>query len=143
MFSIITHFISDFKVNYTQKGLENVNLYQVMCHILGISPLPHNGTWSLIEGMLKDTNVQNEVKSAEDSHKTLILILSLGFLGLILVLITVWICIKNECKVTTKKYNVLLTPGYKDNVGDWETDDDEDYEDDIELNRILKNYDRL
>ncbi|XP_064644766.1 glycerophosphocholine cholinephosphodiesterase ENPP6-like isoform X2 [Lineus longissimus] len=42
----------DFKGNYTAKPFANVNIYQIMCQILGIDPSPHNGTWEAVEDMM-------------------------------------------------------------------------------------------
>ncbi|KAJ8306811.1 hypothetical protein KUTeg_014895 [Tegillarca granosa] len=47
--------------NYRIKPFANVNLYQMMCHLLGITPAPHNGTWSTVSDMLID----NEISSSE------------------------------------------------------------------------------
>ena len=41
-------FVADFKRNakFGVGRLLNVNLYQLMCHVMQLVPLPHNGTWS-------------------------------------------------------------------------------------------------
>ena len=44
----------NFKENYTIDSLRNVNLYQIMCALLNITPSPHNGTWSEISQILVD-----------------------------------------------------------------------------------------
>ncbi|KAJ8302299.1 hypothetical protein KUTeg_021286 [Tegillarca granosa] len=49
----------DFKVNYGAKPFANVNLYQLMCHLLGLTPAPNNGTWSTVSDMLVDWNSPN------------------------------------------------------------------------------------
>ena len=43
----------DFKRGYKQKGIVNVHLYQLMCHVLGLTPAPHNGSWQLVQDMLR------------------------------------------------------------------------------------------
>lgn len=43
-----------FKKSYQVQQIENVELYQIMCAILGITPNPHNGSWSLVENMVLD-----------------------------------------------------------------------------------------
>jgi len=42
-------FSSAFKKNHVIKGFNNVNVYQMICHVTGITPNPHNGTWSVVE----------------------------------------------------------------------------------------------
>lgn len=41
-----------FKKNFVSPPLYNVELYQLMCNILGVNPNPHNGTWSKVSPML-------------------------------------------------------------------------------------------
>uniref|UniRef100_K1S5B1 glycerophosphocholine cholinephosphodiesterase n=1 Tax=Magallana gigas TaxID=29159 RepID=K1S5B1_MAGGI len=44
-----------FKGNFTNKPIAIIELYQIMCHILGLKPNAHNGTWSNVaEMMIKD-----------------------------------------------------------------------------------------
>lgn len=48
-------FILAFKGNFTNKPIAIIELYQIMCHILGLKPNAHNGTWSNVaEMMIKD-----------------------------------------------------------------------------------------
>ncbi|XP_072371963.1 glycerophosphocholine cholinephosphodiesterase ENPP6 isoform X1 [Scyliorhinus torazame] len=42
----------DFRMNYTVPPIRVVDVYNVMCHVAGINPLPNNGTWSQVESML-------------------------------------------------------------------------------------------
>jgi len=47
----------DFKSNTTLKigRLPNVNLYQLMCHVMQLVPAPNNGTWSAVcDGLADD-----------------------------------------------------------------------------------------
>ncbi|KAK3083955.1 hypothetical protein FSP39_005964 [Pinctada imbricata] len=47
-----------FNENKVIEPIKNIELYQVMCLILGINPAPHNGTWSNVKDMLKlDTSM--------------------------------------------------------------------------------------
>lgn len=41
-----------FKKNFVSPPFYNVELYQLMCNILGVNPNPHNGTWSKVSPML-------------------------------------------------------------------------------------------
>lgn len=45
-------FILAFKGNFTNKPIANIELYQIMCHILGLKPNAHNGTWSNVADMM-------------------------------------------------------------------------------------------
>lgn len=45
-------FILAFKENFTNKPIANIELYQIMCHILGLKPNAHNGTWSNVADMM-------------------------------------------------------------------------------------------
>lgn len=45
-------FILAFKGNLTNKPIANIELYQIMCHILGLKPNAHNGTWSNVADMM-------------------------------------------------------------------------------------------
>ena len=58
--------------------IKNVELYQIMCHILGIKPSSHNGTWSHVAGML----VTDDTSSGKSNE-----ISTFVFIGLILVTI--------------------------------------------------------
>lgn len=53
--SVFFFFILAFKGNFTNKPIAIIELYQIMCHILGLKPNAHNGTWSNVaEMMIKD-----------------------------------------------------------------------------------------
>lgn len=58
LFSIILEVVSvvynfpGFKKNFVSPPFYNVELYQLMCNILGVNPNPHNGTWSKVSPML-------------------------------------------------------------------------------------------
>ncbi|XP_041930779.1 glycerophosphocholine cholinephosphodiesterase ENPP6-like [Alosa sapidissima] len=42
----------DFKKDYRAAPIRSVDVYNLMCHTLGIKPLPNNGSWSRVESML-------------------------------------------------------------------------------------------
>lgn len=52
MRGIFLAFGPDFKKNYTSKPFPNIELYQLMCHVLGVIPNPNNGTWSNVAPLL-------------------------------------------------------------------------------------------
>ncbi|XP_075053229.1 glycerophosphocholine cholinephosphodiesterase ENPP6 [Mixophyes fleayi] len=45
----------DFKVNYRAAPIRAVDVYNVMCKVLGMEPQPNNGSWSRVECMLRST----------------------------------------------------------------------------------------
>ncbi|XP_044537597.1 glycerophosphocholine cholinephosphodiesterase ENPP6 [Gracilinanus agilis] len=50
LFSI---FLSDFKSNFRAAPIRAVDVYNVLCKVAGITPLPNNGSWSRVACMLK------------------------------------------------------------------------------------------
>ena len=46
--------LSDFKSNFRAAPIRSVDVYNVMCSVAGITPLPNNGSWSRVVCMLKD-----------------------------------------------------------------------------------------
>ena len=51
-----------FKKGYTGKRISNIHIYSMLCHILGIEPLPNNGSLSAVMDFLMDEagiSVQN------------------------------------------------------------------------------------
>ncbi|GFR18378.1 hypothetical protein TNCT_537641 [Trichonephila clavata] len=43
----------DFRSGVTTKPVDIIDLYNIMCHILKIDPLPNNGTWEHVEPMIR------------------------------------------------------------------------------------------
>ena len=43
-------YLIDFKRNVTfrERFMPNVNVYQLMCHVMQLVPQPNNGTWSYV-----------------------------------------------------------------------------------------------
>ncbi|XP_048244073.1 glycerophosphocholine cholinephosphodiesterase ENPP6-like [Haliotis rufescens] len=56
MRGIFTAFGPSFVPGATADQLHNVDLYQIMCHILDIEPRSHNGTWSRVRHMITDVS---------------------------------------------------------------------------------------
>ncbi|CAL4120316.1 unnamed protein product, partial [Meganyctiphanes norvegica] len=46
----------DFENNKVIEAIDVVDVYQVLAHVLKVSPLPHNGTWSHVEPALRRGN---------------------------------------------------------------------------------------
>ncbi|KAJ6668637.1 hypothetical protein lerEdw1_012119 [Lerista edwardsae] len=63
----------DFKPNFKAAPIRSVDVYNVMCKVAGIEPLPNNGSWSRVECMLK--NNANLALSLQWSSFVLALIL--------------------------------------------------------------------
>ncbi|XP_008048646.1 ectonucleotide pyrophosphatase/phosphodiesterase family member 6, partial [Carlito syrichta] len=43
----------DFKSDFRAAPIRSVDVYNVMCHVVGVAPLPNNGSWSRVECMLR------------------------------------------------------------------------------------------
>lgn len=43
-----------FKKGHEHRAMENVNVYQIITHILNLKPAPHDGEWDLVKDMLVD-----------------------------------------------------------------------------------------
>nr|XP_044616558.1 glycerophosphocholine cholinephosphodiesterase ENPP6 isoform X2 [Equus asinus] len=54
MRGVFLAFGPDFKSNFRAAPIRSVDVYNVMCHVTGIAPLPNNGSWSRVVCMLKD-----------------------------------------------------------------------------------------
>uniref|UniRef100_A0A8C9RFG2 Zgc:153896 n=1 Tax=Scleropages formosus TaxID=113540 RepID=A0A8C9RFG2_SCLFO len=55
MKTIFRAFGPDFKKNYLAEPFDSVNIYPLMCRLLGVTPAPNNGSLSFTEGMLVDS----------------------------------------------------------------------------------------
>ncbi|XP_064418375.1 glycerophosphocholine cholinephosphodiesterase ENPP6 [Latimeria chalumnae] len=64
-----------FKKNYRAGPIRAVDIYNIMCKVSGIEPLPNNGSWPRVECMLKNT--ANLAQSIQLSSCVLTLILFL------------------------------------------------------------------
>ncbi|XP_003823506.2 glycerophosphocholine cholinephosphodiesterase ENPP6 isoform X1 [Pan paniscus] len=53
MRGIFLAFGPDFKSNFRAAPIRSVDVYNVMCNVVGITPLPNNGSWSRVMCMLK------------------------------------------------------------------------------------------
>ncbi|XP_066263305.1 glycerophosphocholine cholinephosphodiesterase ENPP6-like [Branchiostoma lanceolatum] len=52
MKGVFMAFGPDFRKGYEADPIDIVDEYQLMCRLLDITPLPNNGTWARVEGML-------------------------------------------------------------------------------------------
>ena len=44
----------DFKKNFTVRSFNSVDIYPLMCQLLGIKPAPNNGSLTVVSHFLKD-----------------------------------------------------------------------------------------
>uniref|UniRef100_A0A670IT78 glycerophosphocholine cholinephosphodiesterase n=1 Tax=Podarcis muralis TaxID=64176 RepID=A0A670IT78_PODMU len=65
----------DFKSNFRAAPIRSVDVYNVMCKVAGIQPLPNNGSWSRVQCMLK--NNASLAPSFQWSSSVLALLLSI------------------------------------------------------------------
>uniref|UniRef100_A0A8C0JKF6 glycerophosphocholine cholinephosphodiesterase n=1 Tax=Canis lupus dingo TaxID=286419 RepID=A0A8C0JKF6_CANLU len=77
MRGIFLAFGPDFKSNFRAAPIKSVDVYNVMCNVAGITPLPNNGSWSRVMCMLKDQ--ASSALSVQPSSCVLVLILLLLF----------------------------------------------------------------
>nr|XP_010951660.2 glycerophosphocholine cholinephosphodiesterase ENPP6 [Camelus bactrianus] len=54
MRGIFLAFGPDFKSNFRAAPIRSVDVYNVMCNVSGVAPLPNNGSWSRVVCMLRD-----------------------------------------------------------------------------------------
>lgn len=47
---------ADFKSAHVSDPIELVDVYQVVCKVLGMTSSPHNGTWARVSGMFKPSS---------------------------------------------------------------------------------------
>ncbi|XP_064178811.1 ectonucleotide pyrophosphatase/phosphodiesterase family member 7 [Anguilla rostrata] len=59
MKTIFRAFGPDFKKNYLAEPFDSVNIYPLMCKLLGVTPAPNNGSLSFTVGMLEDTDTNS------------------------------------------------------------------------------------
>ena len=82
-----------FKEGFVSEPFENVNIYSLMCHILGIEPAPNNGSLQAVQHLLKEK---------EQKHDYTVLIVVSVISVLVLLLMTYGIvsfCVKNHCRM--------------------------------------------
>ncbi|XP_043918578.1 ectonucleotide pyrophosphatase/phosphodiesterase family member 5 [Protopterus annectens] len=91
-----------FKKNYFKETMESVDLYPLMCHILGISPLPNNGSINRVLDLLDSTDPSSQTK-ATDSYSW---VLGAVF-GIVIVAVFLVIFIK---QVTLSQLHTVQVP---------------------------------
>ena len=79
------------KEGFVSEPFENVNVYSLMCHLLGIKPAPNNGSLQAVQHLLK-----------EHKHDYTVLIVVSVISVLVLLLMSYGIvsfCVKNHCRI--------------------------------------------
>ncbi|XP_017193911.1 glycerophosphocholine cholinephosphodiesterase ENPP6 isoform X2 [Oryctolagus cuniculus] len=75
MRGIFLAFGPDFKSNFRAAPIRSVDVYNVMCNVAGITPLPNNGSWSRVVCMLKGQAGSAPAVQLSSSALALILLL--------------------------------------------------------------------
>ncbi|XP_068688913.1 ectonucleotide pyrophosphatase/phosphodiesterase family member 5-like [Montipora foliosa] len=93
-----------FKENYIAEPFENVHIYPLMCHILGIDPAPNNGSLKAVEQLLK---------VSKQDFTVLIVLCCISFLAFMFMSYgIVSFCVKNHCRM--KQYGHVYDLGTSD-----------------------------
>lgn len=91
-----------FKKNFSKEAMESVDIYPLICHILGISPLPNNGSIARVLDLL-DTSDPSDQNKATDSYSWV-----LGAIfGIVIVAVFLVIFIK---QVTLSQLHAVQAP---------------------------------
>ncbi|XP_065537868.1 ectonucleotide pyrophosphatase/phosphodiesterase family member 5 isoform X2 [Lathamus discolor] len=86
MHPIFLAFGPAFRKNATKEVMNSTDLYPLLCHLLGINPLPHNGSFNAVKDMLAE-----EVPFGADTYATVVGV----FLGSFLVMVFIAIFVKH------------------------------------------------
>ena len=96
-----------FKENFVSEPFENVNIYPLMCHILGIEPVPNNGSLEAVQQLLKYSSEHNQ------DFTMLIVLCVISFLAFMLMSYgIVSFCVKNHCRM--RQYGHIYDLGISD-----------------------------
>lgn len=95
-----------FKKGVSVESLDNVNVYQVMCSILGIPPKPNNGTWSTVKDLLVEVSSPSEKVV---SFRSVVITVIVAVVAVILLTILVCGCHYFKQQNRTKQYRTLPT----------------------------------
>lgn len=50
-----------FKKGYLSEQFDSVDIYPLMCHILGITPAQNNGSFDNVKDLLQEKSITNEL----------------------------------------------------------------------------------
>lgn len=74
-----------FRQGYTKRSMRSVDLYPLMCSILGIQPSPNNGSLHNVEDLLKQTQPSQPTPHVGQDREPAYAWILGSFLGIILV----------------------------------------------------------
>ncbi|XP_075687655.1 ectonucleotide pyrophosphatase/phosphodiesterase family member 7-like [Rhinoderma darwinii] len=66
---IFRAFGPDFKKNYIAEPFDSINIYPLMCKLLGVIPEPHNGSISVTQDMIANTNAAEDPLETNDNNQ--------------------------------------------------------------------------
>lgn len=66
-----------FRVNHTVETFNNVDVYPLICQILGIEPAPNNGSMDIVQGLLKPKK-ERKLYELDNTFLVYLVILSIG-----------------------------------------------------------------
>ena len=90
-----------FKEGFVSEPFENVNIYSLMCHLLGIKPAPNNGSLQAVQHLLKEHKRDYTVLTVVGVISVLVLVLmSYGIVSF---------CVKNHCRM--RQYGLIYDLG--------------------------------
>ncbi|XP_053396059.1 ectonucleotide pyrophosphatase/phosphodiesterase family member 5-like [Mercenaria mercenaria] len=81
-----------FKKGYVSEQFNSVDIYPLMCHILGIVPAPNNGSFENVECLLREKSVMS--KTHERSTTVILLVIFAGLCALLAGIYSVCTCQK-------------------------------------------------
>lgn len=97
-----------FKNNFISEPFENVHIYTLLCHVLGVDPSPNNGSLQAVQQLLKIA----PVKFTQD-FAVLVVICVISFLVFMLMSYgIVSFCVKNHCRM--RQYGHIYDLGTTD-----------------------------
>ena len=90
-----------FKEGFVSDPFENVNIYSLMCHLLGIKPAPDNCSLQAVQHLPKEHKRDNTVLTVVGVISVLVLLLmSYGIVSF---------CVKNHCRM--RQYGLIYDLG--------------------------------
>lgn len=83
-----------FKSGYLSEPIKNVDIYPLMCHILGIKPAPNNGSLAEVQQLLR-----NKIQIGSNYTLLIVLVIIAFFVIVIMGYGTISFCVDHHCKM--------------------------------------------
>ncbi|KAM4695279.1 ectonucleotide pyrophosphatase/phosphodiesterase family member 5 [Discoglossus pictus] len=80
-----------FKKNYTREAMNSTEVYSLMCHLLGIAPLPNNGSLNNVLDLLDSSSLPNSTYDYQETYAHFIGV----FLGVVIVVTFLLVYLKH------------------------------------------------